>query len=423
MLPRLARLRFSRAALRTATQPKTSAAKNRSFNNRNGVGNVKPATSANATQGRLLFDKAVKDSAAKAGKGKTKTTRDKAITLAKFAGFNLLLQVMGVGAAWWVNEAADRDKLSLRDEDFPLVYNGEALEAFWAQHMNIVMSRVGEVTLSSLPFLFKIFTLIGKNYLFPVTDVEDAEQRESTSEEQRLLAVQLRELLVSLGPAFVKLGQVLSTRPDFFPGPVLQELQQLCDSVPSFSSVRAMEMIEREIGGPVGSLYVGLDEHSTPVAAASLGQVYRCKMKRKGPKGEELVDVAVKVQRPDMIQAVSLDLYVMRNCMHYVELVKGFLMQVGILAQRKQFNINMFDSFASASYYEVDYEHEATNQEKFAKKLTELGMHKVYIPKVYRGGTRRRVLTTEWIEGLQLSKSDPKVRSYIKATLQTLQIS
>ncbi|CAM9425452.1 unnamed protein product [Ectocarpus fasciculatus] len=303
-----------------------------------------------------------------------------------------------------VHHAAEEDKRTIRDEDFPLTYDGAALEAYWAQHMGVVFNRVGEVALSSVPFCCKIAAIYLKNYIFPASG-EEYEQRKA--EEQRALAIQLRELLVALGPAFVKLGQVLSTRPDFFPGPVLHELQALCDSVPSFPTPQALEVIERELGRPVESMFVGLDKNSVPVAAASLGQVYRCQLRREG--SDRLVDVALKVQRPDMIQAVSLDLYVMRHFMHYLENVEGFLMQVGILAERKQFNLNMFDGFAAASYSEVDYEHEASNQETFARKLAAIGMDKVYIPAVYREGTRRRVLSTEWISGEQLSKSDPAV--------------
>lgn len=332
----------------------------------------------------------------------TQTAQQRTVSLMKLAGLSLALQVAGVGAAALVHEVARRDKLQMQEDDFPLVYNGDDLEAFWKQHKTIVICRVGEVAVSFIPLLIKIVGICGKNYFFPPKG-DDVEQRKL--EEQKRVAVQLRELLVSLGPAFIKLGQVLSTRPDFLPGHVLSELQQLCDSVPSFPTKLALAVIEKELGQPVDSLFVNLDENSVPVAAASLGQVYRCKMK----KGDALVEVALKVQRPDMIQAVSLDLYVMRNCMHYVEFAKGFLMQVGILAQRKQFNISMFDSFANASYYEVDYEHEASNQEVFAKKLADLGMKKVHIPLVYREGTRRRILSTEWINGNQLSKADPAV--------------
>lgn len=330
--------------------------------------------------------------------------------LLKLAGVSFALQAVGLGAAAMIHIQAEKDRKSIREEDFPLVYDGDSLEIYWSQHMGIVASRVGEVVVSSIPFILKIVSASVRSYL---SSPSEAESQQRKLDGQRALAVQLRELLVSLGPAFIKLGQVLSTRPDLFPTPVLQELQLLCDSVPSFPTKQAVQVIERELGMPVSALFTGLDENSVPVAAASLGQVYRCKMRDANGK---LLDVAVKVQRPDMIQAVSLDLYVMRNLMHYIEYVKGLLMSVGILAQRKQFNVTMFDAFASASYAEVDYEHEASNQEIFKKKLVSSGLTKVYVPKVYREGTRRRVLTTEWINGEQLSKSNPAV---IRDLIQT----
>lgn len=324
--------------------------------------------------------------------------------LLKVAGLCFSLQVLGVAAGAVLHFAAERDKLTINERDFPLDYCGDDMEAYWSQHTAVVINRVGEVVLLSMPFIFNVLSAAAKNYFSPPISVVESQQKRA--DEQRKLAVQLRELLVSLGPAFIKLGQVLSTRPDFFPTPVLQELQALCDSVPSFPTPHALQVIEQELGKPVHSVFVGLDETSVPVAAASLGQVYKCKMHKDNG---ELVDVALKVQRPDMIQAVSLDLFVMRNLMHYIESTKGFLMKVGILARRKQFNVSMFDAFASASYSEVDYEHEATNQETFAEKIKQRGMSKVHIPLVYREGTRRRILSTEWINGTQLSKSDPDV--------------
>ena len=326
----------------------------------------------------------------------------------KILAFGAVINVAAIACVIGVRELAVKDRLAMGEEAFPLVYDGEALEFFWQQHKLIVVNRVREVALTSLPLLVKIAAVFMKNYVLSLC--ENTVEHEDKEDEQRQLAIQLRELLVALGPSFIKLGQVLSTRPDFFPGPVLAELQQLCDAVPPFPTQQALDVIEKELGQPIDTVFEGINKDSVPVAAASLGQVYKCKLKNQNKRGEsELVEIALKVQRPDMISAVSLDLYVIRMCMHSLEGIKGLLMNLGILAERKQFNVAMFDAFARASYSEVDYEHEATNQEVFAQKMSAAGMEKVYIPVVYRKGTKRRILSTEWIDGEQLSKSEPKV--------------
>ena len=99
---------------------------------------------------------------------------------------------------------------------------------------------------------------------------------------------------------------MLSIRPDLLPPPAVYELQKLCDSVPSYPTVDALKLIEAELGVPASALFADLDASTEPVAAASLGQVYRCRMRGSGQ------EVALKVQRPDMIRAVSLDLYLVR---------------------------------------------------------------------------------------------------------------
>jgi aarF domain-containing kinase len=106
-----------------------------------------------------------------------------------------------------------------------------------------------------------------------------------------------------------------------------------------------------------------------------------------------------------MIRAVSLDLYVLRKYTRFVESFKKVLMRIGVFVERKQFDVELLDTFAHASFYELDYVHEAANQERFAQHLH---TSNVYVPTVYHGWTTRRVLTTEWIEGKQLAKSSPE---------------
>src|SRR6185369_7186810 len=111
-------------------------------------------------------------------------------------------------------------------------------------------------------------------------------------------AVWLRESLIDLGPTFIKIGQALGTRADLLPLPYVKELATLQDQIPPFSTAEAFARIEAELGRPLHECYPEID--SEPIAAASLGQVYRARL----ATGEE---VAVKVQRPDLEETISFD--------------------------------------------------------------------------------------------------------------------
>ena len=120
-------------------------------------------------------------------------------------------------------------------------------------------------------------------------------------------------MLVELGPTFIKFGQMLSIRPDLLPAAVLLELQRLCDAVPAFPTTLAIDLIEKELGsGAAERLFEGLDRNTEPIAAASLGQVYCVRLREKGKKPGEGALIALKVQRPDMVAAVSLGMQAVR---------------------------------------------------------------------------------------------------------------
>jgi aarF domain-containing kinase len=320
-----------------------------------------------------------------------------------FAGITASCVTAGVLLRHFANE----EKKNISDCQLPLIYDPEAIQLYWQQHLVLVLVRLAEIGYKTVPF---IGGTIWDNIICYAKSITSDKGYKFTAEEQGKWGENLRELLVALGPAFIKLGQIFSIRPDLLPAPVLFELQKLCDAVPPYSTAEAIALIEEELGEHVSEVFRGLEADSRPVAAASLGQVYRCFLRANPSKGiTNEIEVAVKVQRPGMIAAVSLDLYITRSIMLGIESAKAFLMNTGILVHRKQFDVNMLDNFASASYFELDYEHEARNQEVFAEKLRMHSVKKVYIPKVYRRGTSRRVLTTEWIDGIQLAKSSPAV--------------
>eukprot|EP00940_MAST-03C_sp_MAST-3C-sp2_P002271 g2271.t1 len=303
----------------------------------------------------------------------------------------LLLGLSGLAAGWGVNTYARMDAAQINgEESLPLTYDPDRIEAFWSQHKCIALARLATVAAHLVPFALRTIYEFGP-HRERLPDPIRTQRLSETGE-------RLRERLTELGPCFIKLGQMLSIRPDLLPSEILFELQKLCDSVPSYPTAEAIALLEKELG-PVDDLFYDLDESSSPIASASLGQVYKLRLRSNG------ASVAVKVQRPDMRRMVSLDLFLLRRYAQLVEGIKSVLMACGVLGRRKQFDVTLIENFASGSYLELDYLNEASNQERFATAFRERELSGVYVPRVYRDATSRKVLTTEWIDGIQLAKS------------------
>ncbi|MES1025979.1 AarF/ABC1/UbiB kinase family protein [Gloeocapsa sp. BRSZ] len=211
-------------------------------------------------------------------------------------------------------------------------------------------------------------------------------QRNRAVENQQRRAIQLRELLTRLGPAYIKIGQALSTRPDLVPPLYLEELTQLQDQLPPFPNEIAYQFIEEELGDRPENIYAELSPQ--PLAAASLGQVYKGKLKT----GET---VAVKVQRPDLRECITVDLYILRRIAAWanknIKRVRSDLVAI-------------LDEFGYRIFEEMDYIQEGENAERF----TQLYGHikDIYVPKIYWQYTQRRVLTMEWIVGTKLTQAE-----------------
>ncbi|MEB3272487.1 MAG: ABC1 kinase family protein [Prochlorothrix sp.] len=198
-------------------------------------------------------------------------------------------------------------------------------------------------------------------------------------------AVQLRELLTQLGPAFIKVGQALSTRPDLVSSLYLEELQKLQDQLPAFPNEIAYRFIEEELGAPPHELYAELTV--SPVSAASLGQVYKGKLLTGAT-------VAVKVQRPGLAEQITLDIYILRGLASWVMKTFPQAMKSDLVAIMDEFGRRIFD--------EMDYTCEGHNAERFAKLYGHLP--NIYVPQIHWRYTNRRVLTMEWITGKKLTQ-------------------
>jgi len=301
----------------------------------------------------------------------------------------------------WPHDNANFQTLS--DERLPRTYDPLMIQVYWGEHPRIAVRRVLQIAGEVSPFLARLV------YCHCSGDLKEPEV-------QQRLAIDFRLLLTRLGPTFIKFGQMLSIRPDVLPPVAVYEMQKLCDSVPAFPTSIALRTIEEELNLlSVEQLFEGLNEESLPIAAASLGQVYRCRLRVGGTM------VALKVQRPDMLKTVSLDLYILRKYCHFVEGVKAQLMAWDVMASRRQFDVELLDTFAGASYQELDYVQEGKNQERFTKELVpKVGSSKLHVPAVYWVATSNKVLASEWIDGVQLARSSPEViRKLVAVGVQT----
>ncbi|CAM6086368.1 unnamed protein product [Calypogeia fissa] len=203
-----------------------------------------------------------------------------------------------------------------------------------------------------------------------------------------LRAEQLRNLLVSLGPSFVKAGQVLANRPDIVREDYMNELCTLQDDVPAFPSEEAFRMMEEELGSPLEQVFSKIT--ATPVAAASLGQVYRATLRTTGE------EVAVKVQRPGIEPIIYRDLFLFRSL---ASLLNGYSLQkLGCNGEL------IVDEFGQKLLEELDYVLEARNIEDFYENFK--NDPTVKIPRVYKNLSGRNVLVMEWIDGIRCT--DPQ---------------
>jgi ubiquinone biosynthesis protein len=200
-------------------------------------------------------------------------------------------------------------------------------------------------------------------------------------------AERVRMACEELGPTYIKFGQILSTRPDLVPVDFIKELSKLQDNVPSSPFSEVSKIIESELGAPPEDIFDFFEK--TPLASASIGQVYRATLK----DGEA---VAVKVQRPGIKKIIEVDLEIM---LHLATLMEHHIEEMSLHQP-----VKIVEEFARTLEKEIDYTIEATNMERIASNF--LNDLTIYVPKVFRDTTTESILTTELVEGIKVSDID-----------------
>lgn len=200
--------------------------------------------------------------------------------------------------------------------------------------------------------------------------------------------VRFRLMLESLGPTFVKLGQMLSTRPDLIDEEIANELGNLRDSVPPEPIEVVREIINRELGAPVDELFD--DFPDKPLAAASIGMVFKAR-----PKGKDEW-VAVKVQRPNIVKLIRSDISILRDMSR--------LLTAAFKSVRRFNPVEAVEEFGIMIVRELDYTLEIRNIKRFQANMADIEL--VRVPEVYTDLSTSRVLTMEFVNGVTLDKLD-----------------
>lgn len=261
------------------------------------------------------------------------------------------------------------------DDPFPSDANFE-----WSQEKYSKTKRTVDVWTFVLGLRAQLF-LLDKKWAY-VGGMTDDKRKART----RSLACWVRERVLQLGPTFIKLGQLFSTRSDLFPAEFTDELSKLQDRVPSFSADKAIAIIERELGQPIDKLFRSFERR--PIAAASLGQVHRAVLF----SGEQVV---VKVQRPGLKQLFDIDLQNLKVLAKQLDRQDE--------SGRSDFS-GIYDECASILLLEIDYINEGRNADKFRRNFRDTSW--VRVPTVQWQYSSPSVLTMEYMPGTKITTVD-----------------
>jgi len=214
-----------------------------------------------------------------------------------------------------------------------------------------------------------------------ITDNEEANRK--------IRAEELLDLLSAQSPALIKAGQALASRSDLLPKEYLDSLQKLQDRCPPYPTELAEKLFESELGMKFDDVF-DLEQRE-PVAAASIGQVYKGILRKNGAK------VAIKIQRPNCEDAIAIDLYILR-------FYSGILQNILKYLKRDIDLVSVIDDFGEIIYREIDYRAEAVNAQRFAELYANIP--NIFVPKIYTDLSTSKVLTMEWVDGCRLTDKE-----------------
>ena len=248
----------------------------------------------------------------------------------------------------------------------------------WSQENYSQLARTVDIWHTVLSFLWYNW-LDGKKWSYVGGKTEEAQRIR-----RRKRAIWLRESLLQLGPTFIKVGQLFSTRADLFPAEYVEELSKLQDRVPAFGYEQVGKIIEADLGKPIPTMFRHFDP--VPIAAASLGQVHKAQLH----SGEEIV---VKVQRPGLMKLFAIDLGILRQIATYYQNHPRY--------GKGRDWLGIYDECQRILYQEADYLNEGRNADLFRRNFRH--EPRIVVPRIYWRFTSKRVLSLEYMPGIKVS--------------------
>ncbi|CAK9012299.1 Uncharacterized aarF domain-containing protein kinase At1g71810 [Durusdinium trenchii] len=282
----------------------------------------------------------------------------------------------GLGAALVALLALRRGPQPWLDE-LPREYDFGRIRTYWQRRPLQLLTRFIEAGLKVGGYTFQM-------------KLDELLERSDEMRPQR--AVEARELITDLGVTFIKIAQVWASRPDILPKEYLKEYEKLLEQVRPFGKDLALETLRRgDSGRPAVELFQDLSVFDAPVASASVGQVYKATMNGK--------TVAVKVQRPDVREQSTLDLYVIRTAA-----ALGAMLPFDQLQRQSKQLMELIDLTAPTFVKELDYEIEASHQRRFAETVESCDLIRdtIVVPEILFAN--RAVLWQEWLDGKKLTE-------------------
>lgn len=227
--------------------------------------------------------------------------------------------------------------------------------------------------------------VVGRLGLGAKKDLDAPESRRP----QVSVAARVRLVLEDLGPSFVKLGQLASTRPDILPPDLISELRKLQDSAPALPFAEIEAQVERALGAPISDVFATFER--VPLAAASIAQVHRATLRTE----EGVLDVAVKVQRPGIAATIASDVEILHTL--------AALLERAIPETRIYSPVGLIQQFDHAITAELDFVSEADNARRFSRNFEEYS--NIRFPSVHRNASSKQVLTMEFLEGEKIHRA------------------